>query len=163
MNGIDDPDIVTAGKWNMSEQWNMKGIWMMSYETYEHAVVFERMQIHPRAINLSFLDNGATQIDGLVEFGEWVYGVDGNRDPRGSLQLKTAEIFADGYLKLWVIDKQRQNYREVSSKYALSPRKPMVYGRSKNVRIGIKNEGDTGFRIDSVSLEGIISRRATSR
>ncbi len=166
MNGIDDtpePDTSTAGKWNMSEQWNMKGIWMMTPAVYEHAVVFERMQIHPRNINLNFLDNGATKIDGYVAFGEWVYGVDGNRDPRGKLLMKTVEIYGEGHLALWVRDNQRLSYREIESKYAMSPRKPMMYGESKNVRIGIKNEGDTGFRIDTVSLEGNVTRRATSR
>ena len=71
--------------------------------------------------------------------------------------LKGSEV------NLFVRDIQRNNLRKVVSKYALSPRKPMVYGKAVNVRTGIQSVAGKGFRIDNVSFEGSITRRASTR
>ena len=136
----------------------------MNPETFEHAPQFERISIHPKWEGGIFLDNNKEKIDGYVNFGEWVYGKEGAKDFRGNLKLKTIEFATSDVSKftLWVTDKKRLSYREVPHKYVMS-RKPMVYGDSKNVKTGIRNEGITGFRIDMVSYEGNQLRRTKTR
>ncbi|RLB72329.1 MAG: hypothetical protein DRH06_11570, partial [Deltaproteobacteria bacterium] len=124
---------------------------------------FERLAIQPKRESGTFLDNRAVEIDGRIDLGEWVYGKDGNKDTRGTLQMKTVEVEASegSTLKLTVTDIQRMTYREIPDKQRKN-RKPMVYGDSRRIRVGIRNEGDSGFRIEMVSFEGNLNKRAKS-
>jgi len=155
--------ILGTGQWLMNKPWKMDGSWIMSSESFEKFKQFERLAIQPKLEGGIFLDNRSTPIDGLVDLGEWVYGKDGNKDERGTLQMKTVEVTASDIstLKLTVTDTQRRTYREILDKQRRG-RKPMVYGRSDRIRVGIRNEGDRGFRIEMVSFEGNINKRAKS-
>jgi len=155
--------IMGSGQWDMTKQWKNLP-WVMSPSDLETFDQFEKLPIYPKYEGGFFLDPNYTQIEGNIAFGEWVYGTEGKRERRGSLKFKTIEIFASkpSALRLWVEDKQRDTYREVVSDYVLG-RKPMVYGKSEKMRTGIKSDYGRGFRIDTVSFEGIITRRASSK
>ena len=47
----------------------------------------------------------------------------------------------------------------MKSEYTVD-RKPMVYGDAKNIRVGILNNDASGFRLNTVSYEGNITKRA---
>ena len=154
------------GLWDMAGVWKMGMPWIMTPATVTTGLKqIERIRIQPKAWDGVFLDAGFSRIDGYVNFGEWVYGREGDRDPRGKLQMRTVQVSAEegSALRLWVEDKQRGKTREIPAKYALQPRKPMVYGEAKNIRVGIKSEFGKGFRVNMVSLEGTISSRANTR
>ena len=38
----------------------------------------------------------------------------------------------------------------------------MVYGDSRRIRVGLRNEGYKGFRVEMVSFEGNLNKRAKS-
>ncbi len=156
---------VGTGNWVNGYEWRNYGEWIMSPDVFELEDRFERITLTPQSENRIFLDNDRTQIACDVSLGEWVYGADGNRDYRGTLKMKTVEVIAsdESKLALWVYDKQRDSLRKVTSKYTLNNRKPMVYGDSRNIKVGFNNEGIGGFRMDSISLEGNLNRRATSK
>lgn len=59
-------------------------------------------------------------------------------------------------------DIARGTTRFIKSKYTVS-RKPMVYGDAKNIRISITNAEETGFRINTVSFEGALTKRDVRR
>jgi len=139
----------------------MSGRWIMSEDSLDTFNQFERLAIQPKDEDGIFLDNYVTHIDARVELGEWVYGKDGNKDKRGTVQIKTVEVTTstDSEITITVNDLQRKTHREIPSKRNKN-KKPMVYGDSKRVRVGIRNEGDTGFRIEMVSFEGRVNKRA---
>ena len=155
--------IMGTGQWLMDKVWKMDGSWIMSPDSFAKFKQFERLAIQPKDEGGVFLDNRATPIDGRIDLGEWVYGKDGNKDERGTLQMKTVEVTAseDSALKITVEDTQRKTYREILDKQRKG-RKPMVYGNSSRIRVGLRNEGDRGFRVEMVSFEGNINKRAKS-
>ena len=112
------------------------------------------MQIHPINYKRKFLDNNDTAILAKVELGKFIYGKEGNKQLDGNLLMKTMQVeVSDGsLLKMYVEDKQRESYREVPTKYLVG-RKPMIYGNSKRVTVGFKNEGSTGFRLNDLVWE----------
>ena len=74
---------------------------------------------------------------------------------------KTVDVStsAASAIKLDIVDLNRGSIREVPND-KLKGRRPMVYGDSKNVRIAIRNEGDRGFRVEMVSFESRVNKRA---
>ena len=153
--------ILSTGQWRMNQPWKMDGRWIMSPDSLKTFKQFERLAIQPKDEAGMFLDNYVTRIDGYINLGEWVYGKDGDKDTRGTVQMKTIEVAVSptSTLKLLVSDRQRNTIREIPNKQC-NGRKPMVYGDSKNVRIAIRNDGDRGFRIEMVSFEGRVNKRA---
>jgi hypothetical protein len=122
----------------------------------------EAIEIFPSNQDRIKLDNDMFPINSRIDLGEWIYGTDGDRNTRGTLQLRTIEIESSGELAIEVKDLQRGNLRVIPSKYATRD-KVMMYGNSKDVRCAIINDGTTGFRIDVVSFEGTITRRQQTR
>jgi len=59
---------------------------------------------------------------------------------------------------LRIEDIARDSNRTVKAKYTVN-RKPMVYGDAKNIRLYIENDTSKGFRINTVSLEGALTKR----
>ena len=154
--------ILGTGQWAMGKPWRMIGEWIMSPESLIHMQQFERMPIHPKDEDNVHADNRTTAIEAEIELGEWVYGKDGNKDTRGTLKMKTIDVEASDVseFKITVKDINRNTYREIPSRIR-NKRKPMIYGDSKNIRVGIKNTGFKGFRIEKVSFEGNINKRSS--
>ncbi len=153
--------ILSTGEWRMDQPWKMDGRWIMSPESLDNFRQFERLAIHPKDEAGLFLDNYVTNIDGYVALGEYVYGAEGNKDIRGKVQMKTIEVdmSSTSHLEIWVHDRQRLTDRTIPSKFN-KKRKPMIYGDSKNIRTGFRNEGDRGFRVEMVSFESRVNKRA---
>jgi len=156
--------IMGDGRWNMNEEWDMDGEWLMSPESLASVNQFESMDIVPQHQGLVFLDNRRVRIESFVNFGEWVAGADGNKEIRGNLQFKTIQFSAEDYSEfdLWIRDKRRVEERRVSFEH-IKGRKPMVYGLSTNMQTGIITDSERGFRINTVSFEGNLTRRAKAR
>jgi hypothetical protein len=159
---------VGDGFWHNDKGWKNLPF-VFSPNSFASQDQFERINIFPISEDRIHLDGRrleinfeGTPIEGYVSFGEWVYGTEGNRDFRGILLLRTLEMRSSGKVKVWVNDLQRASYREIPSEYAQRD-KIMMYGNSKDVRVGIKNDGLVGFRVDVVSFEGTIKRRQDAR
>ena len=159
-----DDWLLGTGQWRMNEPWRMDGKWVMSPASFESFEQFERLVIRPKSIDGVFLDNYGTKIDGNIDFGEFVYGAGGKADRRGTIQMKTVEVEGanDSDLTIWVEDKNRETRREIGSKHNRN-RQSMIYGDSRAVRVGVMNENTNGFRVDMVSYEFRINKRATAR
>jgi len=97
-----------------------------------------------------------------VGLGEWVLKSGGDSLTRGHLAFKTAQINSEAgssfYLE--VNDIARDTTRIIKGEYTVG-RKPMIYGNSKNIRLNIKSLDSSGFRINSISLEGNYNKRST--
>ena len=86
---------------------------------------------------------------------------DGIKDIRGSLKFKTVKISSQesSSFDLKIHDNIRNTDRTIAAKYTVN-RNPMVYGDAKNMEIGISSESEDGFRINTVSYEGLITQRS---
>jgi len=153
-----------TGEWRMDEVWKMASPWIMSPDSIESLPQFESLNIFPQPHTETFLDDGTTVIPAFVNFGEWVAGTDGNKEIRGSLKWMTIQFSAEAGSEygLWVQDTNRNTIREVAFKY-IDGRKPMIYGDAKWIKTGIIAEEEKGFRINTVSFEGNLNRRAKAR
>ncbi len=156
--------ILGSGLWRMGRVWDMSAPWIMQPASLSSLNQFERMKMFPQSHLGSFLDSGTTLYESFVNFGEWMSGADGNKSMVGSLKFKTAQFSeAEGSkYSLWVEDLNRREIRTVAHKY-IKGRKPMIYGDAKNVRVGFVSEEEEGFRINTVSFEGNLTRRNTVR
>ena len=74
---------------------------------------------------------------------------------------KTTQISSepDSDFNLFIEDLKRGTTRTVKAEYTVD-RKPMIYGNSKNVKVGIASLNDSGFRINTVSHEGAYTTRS---
>jgi len=153
--------VLGSGIWNGSKLWDNSKLWIGSPSSLSVTNTFDQCDIFPQDYAGEFLDDGTTLIPVEVTIGEWVFGVNDKRDIRGHLQFKTVQISSEtgSSFELVVNDVNRGTERVVNSTYTVN-RKPMVYGDAKNIRIGIRNSDDKGFRINTVSYEGNINRRS---
>ena len=157
--------ILRTGTWDMSKHWDNSLPWVMSPSSLVKSNQFERVPIAPLSYTDVFKDNAGdsneTIIPTIVALGEWVYSTRAEgKDIRGHLKVKTAMITSeeDSIFTLRVNDIKRNTTRDIKSKYTVG-RKPMIYGDAKNMRLFIESTEDTGFRINSVSLEGTLTKR----
>ena len=109
------------------------------------------------------MDNGDTIINADVLFGEWVASLSDKKDIGMLNKFKTVQIESEpnSSFRLYVLDTNRGTMRTVDEKYTIG-RKPYIGGDAKNIKIGIMNNTDKGFRINAYSYEGeanIRSRR----
>ena len=156
--------ILSSGSWVMSAAWLMdKGSWIMSDDSLKRQKQFEWIALQPKPEGEQFLDNYNTPVEAYVNLDRWVYGTDGKRSPRGELQFRTVEIDASDTSEVAVIieNRQRVSTRFIEAKH-VKGRKPMVMGNAKHMGIGIMNGEAQGFRIEVVSFEGTITKRARS-
>ena len=161
--------VIGAGVWNMSKVWDNTQVWVMNDASLEGVDQLEISPIFPQAYTDSFLDDfttvgNETIIPTVIKIGEWVQGGRTGKDIRGNLKFKTVQISSedDSEFNLVVEDVVRATTRTIASKYTVN-RKPMVYGDAKNIRISITNSTSTGFRINTVSYEGALTKRDSRR
>ena len=164
--------VLGTGTWSMDSVWDMSKLWVMSPASLSHTDQFEIMPIAPQDHADVFLDNVGFDVGGDptdttipvdVLFGEWVMSANNKKEIRGHLKFKTVQISseADSSFELYIRDTKRDSFRKVKSEYTVD-RKPMVYGDAKNIRVGVMSNNSFGFRINTVSYEGNITRRARS-
>jgi len=157
--------VVGDGVWDNSKLWDNSQLWVMSPESLTSVEQFESMPIVPVDIDETFLDNAGTDnetlIDTLVALGEWVYSSNGVKDIRGHLKVKTIQISSENgsVFELIVKDNSRNSSRTIASKYTVN-RRPMIYGDATNSRVEIHSSFDTGFKINTISFEGALNKRA---
>ncbi|MDB4681403.1 hypothetical protein OAE88_00685 [bacterium] len=153
--------ILGTGIWNNSKLWDNSLAWVMSPASLTTTNQVEQMSITPIEHTENFLDNGDTIVNTLVNFGEWVYSSGGKKDIRSTVKFKTMQISSeeDSDFSIFVTDNARGDTRTIESKYSVG-RRPMVYGDTKNVEIGIVNNSEIGFKINTVSYEGAIVSRS---
>lgn len=161
--------IVGSGIWDMSKVWDNSQLWVMSPDSLVGQDQFEVSSIFPQDYIGQFLDDFTTAdnetiIPTVVKIGEWVASSGGTKDIRGHLKFKTAQISSEegSDFSLMVEDIARGTMREIKSKYTVG-RKPMIYGDAKNIRISVTNANATGFRINTVSYEGALTKRDSRR
>jgi len=161
--------IVGTGLWDMSKVWDNSQVWVMSPDSLTAQDQFEVSPIFPQDYRGQFLDDFTTAdnetiIPTVVKIGEWVASSGGTKDIRGHLKFKTAQISSEegSDFSLMVEDIARGTIREIKSKYTVN-RKPMIYGDAKNIRISVTNANATGFRINTVSYEGALTKRDSRR
>jgi len=96
----------------------------------------------------------------IVNLGEWVVKSKGSQVTNGSLKVKTIQVNSeeDSSFSLIVNDIKRGTARVIPAKHTID-RRPMIYGDSRNIEIIIASNDDSGFRINSVALEGSLVTR----
>ena len=161
--------VVGDGIWDNSKLWDNSQLWVMSSDSLTAQDQFETMSIFPQDYNAQFLDDfttvdNETIIPTVIKIGEWVQSSGGSKDIRGHLKFKTVQISSeDGSdFDLIVEDVVRNTTRQIKSKYTVN-RKPMIYGDAKNIRISVANSNENGFRINTVSYEGALTKRDSRR
>jgi len=161
--------IVGDGVWDNSKLWDNSLEWVMSPDSLSSQNQFEIMPIFPQNYQNQFLDDfttvdNETIIPTIVKIGEWVASSGGSKDIRGHLKFKTVQISSEegSQFDLIVEDIARNTTRQIKSKYTVN-RKPMVYGDAKNIRLSISNSDSIGFRINTVSYEGSLTKRDSRR
>lgn len=161
--------VVSTGIWDNSHLWDNSNIWIMSPASLTSKDQFETTPIFPQSYLDNFLDdftsvNNETIIPTVVRIGEWVASSRGSKDIRGHLKFKTVQISSEdgSEFNLTVEDVARSTIRTIKSKYTVN-RKPMIYGDAKNIRISITNSDRVGFRINTVSYEGRLTKRDSRR
>jgi len=156
--------ILSSGLWNNTRGWLMNdGLWLMTPDTLERQKQFEIIPLHAWEEHRTFLDNYNNPVAAVVNLGEWMMGRDGKRSPRGELQFRTVEVDASdkSTVGLIVTDLQRTTSRVIPSNY-VKGRQPYIGGKAEDIRVLLTNEQGKGFRIESVSYEGTITKRARS-
>jgi len=161
--------VVGDGIWDNSKLWDNSQVWVMAPASLVSQDQFEISPIFPQDYLGDFLDDfttvdNETIIPTVVKIGEWVQGGRTGKDIRGHLKFKTIQISSeDGSMfNILVEDVARATSRIIKSKYTVK-RKPMVYGDAKNIRISITNSDIVGFRINTVSYEGALTKRDSRR
>ena len=161
--------VIGNGVWDNSKLWDNSQVWVMSEASLNAQDQFETSPIFPQEYTGNFLDDfttvdNETIIPTVIKVGEWVASSGGSKDIRGHLKFKTIQISSedDSQFNLIVEDVARNTTRTIKSKYTVT-RKPMVYGDAKNIRISIVNSDTVGFRINTVSYEGTLTKRDTRR
>jgi len=161
--------VVGTGFWDMSKLWDNSQVWVMNEASLDAKDQFETTPIFPQEYTGDFLDDFTTEdnetiIPTVVRIGEWVASSRGSKDIRGHLKFKTVQISSEegSEFNLVVEDVARNTTRTIKSKYTVK-RKPMIYGDAKNIRISITNSNVTGFRINTVSYEGTLTKRDSRR
>ena len=161
--------VVGNGVWDNSKLWDNSQLWVMSNASLSAQDQFETSPIFPQEYTGQFLDDftsvdNETIIPTVVRIGEWVASSRGSKDIRGHLKFKTVQISSEdnSEFNLVVEDVARSTTRTIKSKYTVN-RKPMIYGDAKNIRLTIANAEETGFRINTVSFEGALTKRDSRR
>lgn len=161
--------VVGNGVWDNSKLWDNSQVWVMGTASLNARDQFEITPIFPQDYTGNFLDDfttvdNETIIPTVVNIGEWVAGSKGTKDIRGHLKFKTVQISSEegSQFNLVVDDVARGTTRNIKSKYTVN-RKPMIYGDAKNIRISITNFDIIGFRINTVSYEGTLTKRDSRR
>lgn len=161
--------VVGNGVWDNSKLWDNSQVWVMSEASLNAKDQFEISPIFPQDYTGNFLDDftsvdNETIIPTVIKIGEWVQSSGGSKDIRGHLKFKTMQISSedDSMFDLVVQDVARDTSRTIKSKYTVN-RKPMIYGDAKNIRISITNSDEKGFRINTVSYEGTLTKRDSRR
>ena len=155
--------ILADGTWDNTGEWKADGLWLYSNDDVAKVNQVEKLEIFPQDYTGTFLDNGDTIINANVLFGEWVASLSDRKDIGMSNKFKTVQIESEpnSSFRLYVLDTNRGTMRTVEEKYTIG-RKPYIGGDAKNIKIGIMNNTDKGFRINAYSYEGeanIRSRR----
>jgi len=148
-------------EWDMTGIWADDGIWLMSEESVARRNFFEKMNLEPQGYHEDFADNNSDVITTEVDMGEWVLRAGKTKDIRGHLKFKTVEISSEegSVFSLSVNDIKRNTTRAIPSNLTVA-RKPLIFGDAKNIRLSLISDTSDGFRINMVSYEGRISKRA---
>lgn len=161
--------VIGDGVWDNSNLWDNSQLWVMSGASLTGQNKFETSPIFPQPYTGSFLDDfttvgNETIIPTVINIGEWIQGGRTGKDIRGHLKFKTVQITSEegSEFNLVVDDIVRNTTRTIASKYTVG-RKPMIYGDAKNIRVSIENATSTGFRINTVSFEGALTKRESRR
>lgn len=161
--------VVGNGIWDNSKRWDDSQVWVMDTPSLSGQDQFETSPIFPQAYTGQFLDDfttvdNETIIPTIVKIGEWVASSRSSKDIRGHLKFKTVQISSeeDSEFNLVVEDIARNTVRLIKSKYTVK-RKPLIGGDAKNIRISITNSSEVGFRINTVSYEGTLTKRDARR
>lgn len=147
-------DFSLASIWGDSKFWLDETYWVD--EELLMSPSFEKLEIESYGLSSTFKDLGTVRYDSEIELSEWaIYDANGQKELRGSLLIKTAEISAEGGSNFYMIvsDLDRGTSRTIPSVYSVN-RKPFIGGNSNNMRIKILSSNGDGFQINSISLEG---------
>lgn len=162
-NSILEEDwVLGSGTWTSANLWDSSLTWISLPSDLVSQNQFEIQQIAPFDYTKQiFKDNQDTIINTNVNFGEWVAEISGKKDIRANVKFKTVQISSEAGSKfsLYVIDSHRGDTRYIEEKYTVD-RKPMVYGDTKNIEVGIISTSDVGFRINTVNYEGQYNSRS---
>lgn len=158
---VENNFILSDGFWSMDKDWLSEGIWNMTNAGINKTNQVETVDIFPQDYTGIFLDNDDTIINVNVLVGEWVVSFNGTKDIGSIVKFKTVQIESEPNSKfnLYIMDTNRNTIRKVAEKYTVK-RKPMVYGDTKNIKIGIENTSQYGFRINSLAYEGELNSRS---
>lgn len=153
--------VLSYGTWDSSKNWLMSSVWSMSNADIGKTNQLEQIDIFPQLHASTFLDDGDTIIPVDILLGEWVVSMSGNKDIGSIVQFKTVQIESepDSSFSLYIQDTYRNTIRRVAEKYTVK-RKPIIFGNAKNIKIGIENNTNLGFRINSLAYEGNVNSRS---
>ena len=153
--------VLAYGTWSSSNNWLMSSVWNMSNAYIGKTNQLEQIDIFPQLHTSTFLDDGDTIIPVDILLGEWVVSMSGNKDIGSIVQVKTVQIESepDSSFSLYIQDIYRNTIRRVAEKYTVK-RKPIIFGNAKNIKIGIENNTNLGFRINSLAYEGNVNSRS---
>ena len=153
--------ILATGFWDNTNEWDNDGLWNFSNADIAKVNQVEKLDIFPQSHKGTFLDNSDTIIPVNVLLGEWVVSQGGNKDIGSIVKFKTVQIESepDSSFSLYIKDVNRDTLRKVAEKYTIK-RKPLVFGDAKNIKIGIENNTEFGFRINALAYEGNVNSRS---
>lgn len=139
--------------WDDSKYWSDVTSWLDNGIALNQS--FEKIDIEPYGVESNFMDIGTTKYNSEIELSEWVIAQSKVKDTRGTLLIKTAEISSEDNSNFYlsIEDKERGTTRNIPALYTVR-RKPFISGNSKNMKIKISSIDNSGFQINSISLEG---------
>jgi len=140
--------------WDDIKVWSDTTYWL---ETgYSSTNTIEKIDVDAYNLSQTFADNGTIEYNSEIELSEWsMANSDGAKELQGNLLIKTIDVSTqDGSDFLLIVeDKERGTSRGIPSEYTVG-RKPFVSGNSKNIILKIVSNGNNGFQVKSITLEG---------
>jgi hypothetical protein len=118
-----------------------------------------KMELSIKDLNSSFLDMGTTAYTSDVVLSKFnIETKQGTRVIREPFYVKNVKLNVDGSCDLNVIDYDRNKTKTVKSKHL--NRRLFVGGNSNHTGISFSSSYDTGCKISTISLEGLLKIRS---
>lgn len=120
-----------------------------------------KIDLSKRDVSETFLDFGSTKYDSYVILSKFnVETKQGTRVIREPFYMKNIKVSHSGVVDMDIINSERNNTKKINTKHL--NRRLFVGGNSEKVSIGFSSNYDTGFKINTISVEGLLKRRSTN-
>jgi hypothetical protein len=121
-----------------------------------------KMDIQPQNYLEKYLDENENPINSFLLIGEWIIDFNGRgKDPSTIVIFRTMEISCEenSEISIFVKDVKRNTQREIPPKFSINNR-PLIGGNTRDIKIGLTNNSENGFKINSIVFEGQANTRS---